>query len=478
MTSDARVTVSGATGAASPAPPTASALPTPSPAAVGDSATRRLYEEARRYIPGGTSRLHYYFPPHPIYARRAHGATVVDVDGVARLDFLNNMTSLIHGHGNAAVKAAIVEQLDRGAAFSEPSEPEVGLARLLVERVRSVERIRFANSGTEAVMLAVKLARAFTGRSRLAKFEGFYHGYYDHVQVSYASGPADWGPAAAPASTPSSGGLADSVPGEVLTLPYNDRDAVERLLTRHGRGLAALLVDPLSNRAGFPLPAPGFLAFLRQLTRDLGIVLIYDEVISFRVAPGGAQGKYGGEPDLTAFGKIIGGGLPVGAVGGRAPIMALLDPSERAPLVASGGTFSGNPLTMSAGLAAMAQLTPEAYDRLDRLGARLRAQATAAFAAAGVPGQLTGDGSLLRILLTTTPVTDYRSSLAGALPAGQMARLHRLLLDEGIIVSPSGLGALSTPMGEGEVDAFVTALRRALATLTGERNAAAPQPPP
>ena len=427
--------------------------------------TQRLYEEASRYIPGGTSRLHYYFPPYPIYARRAQGHTLVDVDGRGRLDFLNNMTSLIHGHADPAIKAAIVDQLDLGTAFSEPSEPEVNLARLMVERVRSVERIRFANSGTEAVMMAIKLARAATGRSRLAKFEGFYHGYYDYVQVSYASTPADWGPADAPATTSSSGGLADSVTGEVLTLPYNNPAAVERLLTARGSELAALIVDPLSNRAGFPLPAAGFLEFLRRITRDLGIVLIYDEVISFRVGTGGAQGKYGGDPDLTAFGKIIGGGLPVGAVGGRAEVMSLLDPTGGAPRVTSGGTFSANPLTMAAGLAAMTPLTAAAYERLDALGERLRSRATAAFAAAGVPGQLTGDGSLFRILLTASPVTDYRSSLAGALPAGRMARLHRLLLEEGIIVSTSGLGCLSTPMGEGEVDAFVAALERVLPRL-------------
>ena len=459
-----------ATMATTPAP--VSAPPAVETAAPGEpSATQRLYEEARRYLPGGTSRLHYYFPPHPIYARRAHGCIVEDVDGVERLDFLNNMTSLIHGHGNVAVKAAIVEQLDRGTAFSEPSEPEVGLARLLVERVPSLEQIRFANSGTEAVMMAIKLARAFTGRSRIAKFEGFYHGYYDYVQVSYASTPTNWGPEDEPATTPSSGGLADGVLGDVLTLPYNRPEAVERLLARHGRDVAALIVDPLSNRAGFPRPAAGFFPFLRQITRDLGIVLVYDEVISFRIAYDGAQGKYGGEPDLTAFGKIIGGGLPVGAVGGRAEIMALLDASAGAPVVASGGTFSGNPLTMAAGLAAMAQLTPAVYGRLDELGERLRTRATAALAAAGVPGQLTGDGSLFRILLTANPVTDYRSSLAGALPASQMARLHRLLLDEGVIVSNSGLGCLSTPMDETHVDAFVAALNRALAKLSAGEGA-------
>ena len=432
------------------------------------TATERLFDEACRYIPGGTSRIHYYYPPYPIYARSARGCTVVDVDGVERLDFLNNMTALIHGHGHPAIAAAIVEQVERGTAFSEPSEPEVRLAKLLVERVASLDKIRFANSGTEAVMMAIKLARAFTGRSRIAKFEGFYHGYYDYVQVSYASTPANWGPAEEPASPPSSGGLADSVVGDVLTLPYNDRAGVERLLARDGRSLAALIVDPLSNRAGFPLPADGFLPFLREITRDLGIVLIYDEVISFRVAYDGAQGKYGGNPDLTTFGKVIGGGLPVGAVGGADAIMALLDPRQGAPAVASGGTYSGNPLTMAAGLAAMEQLTPEVYVRLDRLGERLRTRATAAFASAGVPGQLTGDGSLFRILPTSNRVTDYRSSLARALPASRFGRLHRYLLDEGIIVSNSGLGALSTPMGEPEIDRFVAALERALTKLKGE----------
>lgn len=446
------------------APALASATATTT-APVTKTATERLFDEACRYIPGGTSRVHYYFPPYPIYARSAHGCTVVDVEGVERLDFLNNMTALIHGHRNAAVGVAVAEQLDRGMAFSEPSEPEVRLARLLVERVASLDKIRFANSGTEAVMLAIKLARAFTGRSKIAKFEGFYHGYYDYVQVSTSSSPGDWGPADAPASPASSGGLAEDVAGQVLTLPYNDRATVERLLERDGHALAALMVDPLSNRAGFPLPSDGLLEFLRDITRAHGIVLIYDEVISFRVASGGAQGKYGGDPDLTAFGKIIGGGLPVGAVGGREALMTLLDPRHGPPVVASGGTFSGNPLTMAAGLAAMEQLTPAAYERLDRLGALLRTRGTEALARAGISGQITGDGSLFRILLTATPVTDYRSAVAGALPAGEMARLHRALLDQGVIVSPSGLGCVSTPMGEDEIDRFVSGLARALDTL-------------
>jgi glutamate-1-semialdehyde 2,1-aminomutase len=335
----------------------------------------------------------------------------------------------------------------------------------MVERVDTVEQIRFANSGTEAVMLAIKLARAFTGRSKIAKFEGFYHGYYDYAQVSYSSTPDNWGPADSPASVASSGGLADSVTDDVLVVPYNDRAALERLLEKQGSEIAAFITDPLSNRGGFPMPTEGFLKFLREITRDNGIPLIFDEVISFRVGHGGAQAKYGGDPDLTTFGKIIGGGLPVGAVGGRAELMSLLDPTKGPPKVASGGTFSANPLTMVAGLAAMEQMTHQVYERLDRLGRRLRTESNAIFADAGEPAQITGDGSVFRILMTADPIVDYRSTVLGATPPGRLHALHRNLLDEGVIVHKEGLGCLSTPMNDIEIDGFLTALKRSVALL-------------
>lgn len=427
------------------------------------SRTARLVEEARRYIPGGTSRIHYYFAPYPIYAQSGSGCRLTDVDGVERLDFLNNMTSLVHGHANPTINEAIVAQLAHGTAFSEPSEPEVRLAKLIVERVPSVQQIRFANSGTEAVMMAIKLARAFTGRHRIAKFEGFYHGYYDYVQVSFNSTPETWGSIDQPAAIASSGGLADSVTTEeVVVLPFNDRAAIERILAQHGSSLAAVIADPLSNRAGFPRPVEGFYDFLREITRSHGIVLIYDEVISFRIGYHGAQGKYGGEPDLTTFGKIIGGGLPIGAVGGSAEIMALLDPTSGAPAVLSGGTFSGNPLSMVAGLAAMEQMSPDEYERLNELGEQLRGRATAVFQAAGEPGQLVGDGSLFRMILTDEPIRDYRTTFGAQSRGKRMAEIHRNLLDEGVIISRDGLGCLSTPMGEGDVDFFVAALAKAL----------------
>lgn len=430
-------------------------------------ATAELFAEASQYMPGGTSRLHYYYQPYPIYAQSGNGCYLTDVEGVERVDYLNNMTALIHGHANPVINLAIFHQLQRGTAFSEPAEPELELARLLVERVPSLEKIRFANSGSEAIMLAVKLARAFTGRSRIAKFEGFYHGYYDYVQVSYASQPDTWGPATAPHSVASSGGLADSVESDVLTLPYNDKESVIRLLEQHGSEIAGLLYDPLCNRAGFPLPQDDFLAFLREITRDYGIVLISDEVISFRVSYQGGAARFGGEPDLTVFGKIIGGGLPIGAVGGKAELMALLDPTAGPPVLASGGTFSGNPLSAIAGYAALTQLTPEAYKRLEVLGDDLRTRANAVFADAGVPGQVSGAGSLILVVPTDAPIVNYRSIPKGPEAEARMRGLHRGLMEAGIIVSKEGLGALSTPMGQEEIDRFVAGLAHAVQQVGG-----------
>ncbi len=426
------------------------------------SESAHLFEEACRYLPGGTSRLHIYSKPFPIYARSGRGCRLTDVDGVERIDFLNNMTSLILGHGNPHVSRAVMDQLGRGVAFSEPTEQEVALAKLLVERVPSIESIRFANSGTEAVMLAVKLARAFTGRSRIAKFEGFYHGYYDYVQFSFASTSENWGAADTPRTVPSSGGLADSAGAEVLTLPFNDREAVESLLDQHGSSLAAVLCDPLCNRAGYPRPADGFLDYLREVTRAYGILLIFDEIVSFRLGYCGGQGIYGGDPDLTALGKIIGGGLPIGATGGRADVMALLDPTQHPPAIISGGTFSGNPLTMAAGLAAMEQLTPAVLEQLNAVGEELRSRSNAVFKVAGVRAQLSGAGSLYRIMCTDQPIDNYRASIQTAEAIAWIAELYRQLLDRGVIIYHQGSIALSTPMGTPEVDAFMGALEQSV----------------
>jgi glutamate-1-semialdehyde 2,1-aminomutase len=432
-----------------------------------DSATARLYTEASALIPGGTSRLHYVFQPYPIFAQAGAGCRLTDADGEERIDCLNNMTALIHGHADPDVTAALIEQVRRGVSFSEPSAPEAALARLLVDRVPSVERVHFRSSGTEAVMMAVKLARAFTGRDLIAKFEGHYHGYYDYVQMSVLSSAANWGDPHAPRTVPSSGGLTRSAADDVLTLPFNDFDGVERLLDRHGGRVGALLVEPLSNRSAMAGPAPGFFAFLRDITRQHGIVLIFDEVIAFRLGPDGAQGRFGGSPDLTTFGKIIGGGLPIGAIGGRADIMRLLDPASGGglPQVFSGGTYSGNPLSATGGIATLAKLTSAEFARLDAMGRRMRDGVNAIFRSAGEKAQATGEGSLFQIVPTDQPIDAYRSIPRDAAANAWLDRMHRGLLRAGVIISSRGLGCLSTPMGEVEVDQCLAAFEQAVAGL-------------
>jgi glutamate-1-semialdehyde 2,1-aminomutase len=386
------------------------------------------------------------------------------VEGVERLDCINNFTALIHGHAFPPVVQAVTEQLARGTNFAFSTPEELQLAKLLVERIPGVQMVRFFNSGTEAVMMAIKAARAFTGRDRVAKIEGAYHGYYDDTQVSFNSTPPHWGPGEAPASVPSSGGIPKHRIQETLVLPWNDPEAAERLISRHKNEVAALIVDPLANRMGFIPPAPGYLTLLRELTRAHGILLIFDEVISLRLGYAGAQARYGGDPDLTAMGKIIGGGFPVGALGGRAEVMAVFDPGAKGPRVLAGGTFSGNPVTMTAGLAAMEAMDRAAFARLEDMGERLRARLRDVVAKRGEPAQITGDGSLFRFVMVSRPLKNYRDTVDPGV-AERANRLFMALLDAGIMINNNGLACLSTPMAETELDQIESALDRALSTL-------------
>lgn len=432
-----------------------------------DSQSAKWYREAIQFIPAGTSKANLYMRPHQLYVRGGSGCWATDLDGVERLDCINNFTALIHGHAFPPVVRAVTEQLSRGTNFAFSTPEELMLAKLLVERIPGLEKVRFGNSGTEAVMMAIKAARAFTGRDRIAKVEGAYHGYYDDVQVSFHSTPPNWGPDDAPASLPSSGGIPKHRVQETLVLPWNDADATERLILRHKNELAAVIVDPLANRMGFIPAAPGYLTHLRQVTRAHGILLIFDEVISLRVSYEGAQGRYGGDPDLTAMGKIIGGGFPIGATGGKAEVMAVFDPGTKGPRILSGGTFSANPVSMTAGLAAMQAMDRMAFGRLEEMGGRLRSRLNDVFRKSGQRGQVTGDGSLFRLMLVDRPLHNYRDTVEPGIDA-RSYRLFMALLDAGIMVNDNGLGCLSTPMGQVELDRIEAALERALATLGKE----------
>ncbi len=426
------------------------------------SESARLHEHAKKVMPGGNTRTTVHLDPYPAYANRGHGALVVDAEGEERYDFLNNYTSLIHGHADADINAAVIEQLQRGTAFGMPTPQEVELAQLIVDRIPSVEQIRFTNSGTEAVMSAIQAARAFTGRPKIAKFEGSYHGSYDYAGVSTLAPESVWDELDPP-STAYYHGAPQGMLDDVVVLRYNDTDMMERLVDRHKDDLAAVLIDPMPWRMGLIPGDVSFLERLREVTRAHGIVLIFDEVISLRAAYGGVQAVVGVTPDMTTMAKIIGGGFPVGAVGGAAEIMAVFDPRGGTPRVPHGGTFSANPMTMVAGLTAMKKMTQDEFDRLEALGAYIREGLSEAMDGARVEGQVTGHGSLFGIHLHQRKLTDYRSSAGTPPERARVSAVYDSLLAHGIILAPALTGCLSTPMRETEanllIDAFSAALR-------------------
>lgn len=425
--------------------------------------SRALFEEALQAMPGGNSRTTTFFDPYPFYLQRGQGAHVWDADGNDRVDFNGNYTSLILGHAPPAVVQAVQHGAESGLSFPGPTEHEIRLAEVLCRRLPSLERVRFTNSGTEATMNAVRLARAFTGRPKIAKFEGAFHGTHDWVMVSVTPDPKTAGGRRRPKSVAWSAGLPPAIMKNVVVLPWNDGDACEAILEKEGAAVAAVIVDPLLANAGMIAPADGFLPRLRAVTERLGMLLIFDEVISFRIALGGAQERLGIRPDLTTLGKIIGGGLPVGAFGGRADVMSYYDPRGGQPRISQGGTFNANPLTMVAGLATLEALTPDAYARLDALGERLRRGVARLLTATRRKGQVTGAGSLFWLHWTTSPLTDYRSTRPKDMTLGTQVFMG--LLNEGILLTPRGLGACSLAMTDDDIDRFINALARVLARL-------------
>jgi glutamate-1-semialdehyde 2,1-aminomutase len=431
-----------------------------------DSKSARLFARAQDVLPGGNSRTTVYMAPRPPYADSGDGCWITDVDGDRRLDCLNNYTALIHGHAHPAIVAAATQRLQRGTSFPFPTPEEIDLAAIIVDRLPSAERVRFMNSGSEAVMIALKGARAFTGRPKIAKFEGAYHGSYDYAEVSLGSTPETWGRLDAPVSTAYSRGTPQGVLDDVVVLPFNHTEHAVARIEREAGSLAAVLVDPLPNRVGLMPARREFLAALREVTRAHGIVLIFDEVISFRVGYHGAQGAFGVTPDMTTLGKIIGGGFPVGAVAGRANVMSVFDPTPAGgPAAPHGGTFNANPVTMAAGVAAMNLLDQRAYDRLDDLGSKLRASLADCFKRAGLPGAVTGMGSLFRVHTTDRELVDYRTARPTSDEAARLKELVTSLMTRGVLMSTTGLGCLSTPMADSELESLIETFAAVLDNL-------------
>ena len=422
----------------------------------GRPRSKDLQREASRYLPGGSSRGTAYFDPYPHFIDRGEGHYVYDVDGNRYLDFMINATSLIMGHAHPEVVKALQEQAARGTSFSGPTESQVRLAKELCDRIPSVDTVRFANSGTEGTMMAVRAARAFTGRHKMAKFEGGYHGSHEYVSVSVRTPAAKLDPQG-PTAVPEHPGQPPSVADDVIVLPYNDLEGSERIIRQHGDELGCVIMEPVASAFGYAPAGPEFLKGIRKLTEELGILLIFDEVQSFRVSPGGAQEYFGVTPDLTGLGKIIGGGMPAGAFGGRRDVMSLFDPTGDVAM-AHAGTFNANPMTMVAGEITMSHLTPDTYGRLNDLGEMLRGKLRAVFGELEVPVQVTGIASLFGIHFTSEEITDYRSVVRGH--QAMRNAFFTGMLNEGVLLQAGAAGALNTLTTEADVDTLVDATRQ------------------
>ncbi len=379
----------------------------------GDGSSARqqdIYRKACEVIPGGVSRNTVFNTPHPYYASHASGCFVTDLDGIERIDFANNMASLIHGHAHPAVIEAVISQLQRGTAYTMATVAEVEFASLLCERVEGVDKIRFTNSGTEAVMAMMKAARAYTGRPKIAKAEGAYHGTYDFAEISQTSSPANWGSIDRPSSVPLAHGTPEGVLNDMVIFPFNDIERTLSILDAHAETLAAVMIDPVPHRVGLVPADERYIEELYRWTRRNGALLIFDEVITLRVNYGGAQQRYSQKPDMTAMGKIIGGGFPVGAFGGSSEVMKVLDPRESRLLFPHSGTFSANPITTTAGRVAMELFDEESVAGLNKLTSIATDQIREAIKVAGVPASVTGSGSMLRVHLSETPPSTYREA--------------------------------------------------------------------
>ena len=424
--------------------------------------SREAWEEAKRYLPGGDSRNSIFWNPYPIFVEQASGAHVVDADGTDRLDFIGTMTTLILGHAPGPVMDAVRQQLEQGLVYNAPNRQQVRLARLLCERIPSFELVRFTNSGTEATLNTIRAARAFTGRSLIAKAEGGYHGSHDTVSVSVRVDPAKAGERLRPDALPATEGLAEGVLDSVVVIPFNETVPARQILEQHKDQLAAVIVEPMLGSVGMLPATHEFLTMLRDFATENGVVLIFDEVISYRIAPGGAQEYYEITPDMTSLGKIIGGGFAVGAFGGRHDIMGLYDPTS-GPRVAHAGTFNANPATMLAGAVTLEQLTQEVYRRLAEVTEYLRQGLREAGQELEVPVQVTGLGSLFGIHFLEDELVSYRD-----IARADGAFRHNVflgLLNEGILMAPNLVGAVSTAISETEVDAFLGAFRTVLRRL-------------
>ena len=424
------------------------------------SKSEALFTEAQKYIPGGVNSPVRSFKSvggTPRFISRGQGARVWDVDGNEYIDYLGSWGPLVLGHAHPTVVEAVKNTSEGGTSFGAPVEQEVELAKIICDGLPSVELVRLVSSGTEACMSAIRLARAFTNRDKIIKFAGCYHGHADGLLVKAGSGALTHG-------IPTSAGVPESYASETLVADYNDIDSVDKFFRANPASIAAVIIEPVAGNMGVVPPAPGFLQDLRKITEDNGALLIFDEVITgFRVGPNGAQGLFGITPDITTMGKIIGGGLPVGAYGGRKDVMQMV-----APLGAmyQAGTLSGNPLAVSAGIATLTELQkPGVFEKLETLSERLAEGLTKAFQTMEMPSTINRVGSMFTGFFNTGPV----AGLAAAEGSNTeiYGRYFHAMQKQGVYIAPSQFeaGFVSTAHTEADIDATITKASEALATL-------------
>jgi len=423
-----------------------------------------LFAAAHHSLPGGDSRSTLYHPPHPLYVDRAAGSRVWDADGHELVDLTNNHTALVHGNAHPVVLEAVRAQLERGSCFSGPVALQIEVADRLTARLAGLERVRFCASGSEATLHAVRAARAFTGRPKIAKAEGAYHGSQDDVFVSTHPRPDQAGPVERPVSVARAEGLGRSALVDTVILPFNDLDATAAILREVGPELAAVLVEPVMGSAGMIPADPGYLAGVGEVAAEVGALVVVDEVITLRLAPGGGQAWAGVQADLSCFGKMLGGGFPLGAFGGRADVMAGFDPTvDGGPALSHPGSMNAWAVGLAAAAATLDHLTPERIDELGHKGEHLRERLRAVAADRGVPLTVTGAGSLLGLHLTSAPVRTFRDTWAEGRELALAVYLG--LINEGVLTDPRGAACLSTVTTSDDLDLAVEAFDRVLGRL-------------
>jgi glutamate-1-semialdehyde 2,1-aminomutase len=434
--------------------------------------SEKLYREARIFLPGGDTRSVTFFQPFPTFMERGEGWRLYDVDGNVYIDFGNNQTSLIHGHAHPKVVEAVIGQVKRGSVFASPVEHQFKLAKIICDRLPSADKVRFCNSGTEATMGAIRLARAYRKRYKIVKAEGGYHGSHDLVEISVKPALEKAGPVDMPNRVPEDISIPPGVASDCVIIPFNNSKIAERIISQHHEDLAAVIVEPVQGSCGMVPSDPEYIRDIREVTSRYHIPLIFDEVYTFRLSKGGWQEIYDIVPDITALGKIIGGGYPVGAIAGREEFMDLFSPLNP-NLLTHSGTFNGNPVTMAAGVAAMEALTSSEIDRINKLGEKLRMYFNNVLEEVGIIAQVTGIGSLAQIHFTKEEVKDWRSAATGRVDVRTM--LHLLLMDKGIFPAARNMFNISTPMGEKEIEGASTALKNCMEELRPYIEKAAPE---